>query len=220
MRRAPLLDMTSPLRDRLAGPPLALPPAFDRAAEAWATTEPRVRLIVWAAVAVAVLLVAGSGAARSPWGPSVAAVVAVRDVPVGATLGPADLTTVAWPRALLPDGAIDDPSLIVGQVVTHGVVAGLPLTASTASDDGPARGLAAGRAAFPLAADGISGLEAGQRVDVVGTDPERGGVVLTASARVLAVTGDTVWLDIDRGDAAGLGAAATWGQVHVVVLPG
>lgn len=202
------------------GPPPSLPATLDRVADAWYRLTPRLRLAVGLAAATLVLLTAGAGAVRSPWGPPVTVVVTAVDRPPGSLLTAADVATARRPRRLVPSDAVAADEA-VGARLAGAVVAGTVLTARHLADDaGPGAGLAPGRAAFPVPAGPLVDVRPGQRVDVVAGDAGGRGRTLAAGARVLTVTAEVVWLDVARDDAPDLAAAAAWDGLRLVLLPG
>lgn len=208
-----------PALARWHGPAPSLPEVGERALERWFGLPPRLRALIAGAAGLLVLLGAGAGAARSPWGPPVAAVVTLVDVPAGATLDPSQLTTEDRPADLVPDDAVSLAE-VAGRRVASAVVAGTVLTSRhLAGDGGLAAGLAPGRAAYPAPTDALAEVEPGQRVDVVAGDVEGRGRTLARGARVLAVADGVVWLDVARDDAPGLAAASTWDGLRIVLLP-
>lgn len=203
------------IRALLGGRPPALPDQLDHLAERWAALPPRARLTVGLVAVVATLLLAGTGAARSPWGPPVDTLVATRDLPAGHRLGPGDLEQASWPAELAPP-AIGDPD---GRTLTVGLTDGMPVTPGHLGDGGLTAQLRDGEAAFPLTlGEGVT-LEPGQLVDVVAGDAGGGGRRLADAARVLSVDGQSAWLAVDRDDAPGLAGASTWGSIVAVPLP-
>ena len=210
----------SRLRGALEGPPPPLPATLDRAAEAWARATPRLRAVVISVVVVVLVLTAGHGAVRSPWGPPVEVVVATTDLPVGRVVEPGDITTTRWPEQTVPPGALTEPGSAVGRPVAATAPTGSPLTELHVADDGPAAGLPAGEVAVPLPPPSGVVLRPGQRVDLLAGDGARGGVRLAAGARVLGVDGDTVWVAVRRDESPAIVGAATWGDLSVALLPG
>lgn len=202
------------VRALVEGRPPALPGQLDRSAERWASLPPRARLAAGVAGTLVVLLVAGSGAARSPWGPPVDVLVATRDLPAGHRIGPQDLTPARWPRDLAPAS----PGEVQGRTLTAGLPAGMPVTAGHLGDGGLGAHLQPGEAAFPLPLDEGAELRPGQVVDLVAGDAGGGGSRLSAAARVLTVDGATAWIAVDRDDAPGLAGAAAWGRIVAVPL--
>ncbi|TIC88236.1 pilus assembly protein CpaB [Nocardioides sp. GY 10113] len=136
-----------------------------------------------AALAVAALL----GALRPPTPATERVPVAARDLPAGTTLAPGDLTTALLPPDAVPRGTLPDPT---GAVLAAPLRQGEPVT--DARVVGP--GLGAGesdRVVVPLRlSDGDQAvlLSAGDRIDVLATDPADGGTELVAAdVTVLAV---------------------------------
>lgn len=203
------------LRDLLdAGPP-ALPAPLDAAAERWAALPPRPRFVIGVAAALLVLLIAGSGAARSPWGPPIEVLVAARDLPAGHVIAPGDLRPAEWPSALAP-GLPTSPE---GATLQVGVPAGMPVGDTHLGDGGLASRLEEGQAAFPLPVEVAADLRAGQRVDLVAGDPGGAGLRLAAGATVLTVGADVVWVAVQRDETPALAGAAAWGRIVAVPLP-
>lgn len=211
--------MARDLRSLLAGPPPALPPLLDRLAERWAGAGPRVRLLLGALLAAAVLAVAGRGAATSPWGPEAPVLVAARDLPAGRALAPGDLEEATWPQRLVPRGAPTSAAAVGGRTLAVGLPAGTPLAPSHLAVDGVAADLPADRVAYPLPLTDGTVLAAGQHVDLVAGDGSGGGLRLAAGARVLAVDATTAWVAVRRSEAPAVAGAVAWGQVVAVVLP-
>lgn len=202
---------------RLDGPPPVLPAPVDGALERWSGLPPRVRA---AAALAALVLVAGSGAARvarSPYGPPVAVLVATRDLAVGAI--PADgIAAVRRPADLVPADAVTEVPADAG--LAMGVVGGTVLTLRHLRPGGPFAGLGDGAAAVAVPAATVPGAGPGRRLDLVVTRADGGGAVVAADARVLALDGDLVWLAVPRGSAPDVTAAAMRGLLSVAVLPG
>lgn len=203
------------IRALLDGRPPTLPRHVDRAAERWASLPPRARLALGLVAALAVLLLAGAGAARSPWGPPVETLVATRDLPAGHRLGPGDLERATWPAELAPA----PPGETDGRTLSTGLPAGMPLTGGHVGTGGIAARLHEGEAAFPLPLEEGVALAPGQLVDLVAGDAGGGGTRLAAAARVLEVDGNSAWIAVRREDAPGLAGAAAWGRVVAVPLP-
>jgi len=186
---------------------------------------PLAGLLAGAAVLTALPLVAPPGAATTP------VLTAAHDLLPGAPLGDADLTVVALPTDVVPQGALLDRSEAVGRFVTGPVRRGEPLTdvrllgAGLVKD----RGLVAApvRLADPAT---LALLHAGDRVDVLAalTDDAHEGqpaVTVAAGLRVLAVpthddTGDGALLVLAATPevAARLASAAVGARLSVTVL--
>lgn len=222
--RSPVRDMDllsalrDRLRDRLHGPPPALPALPDRLAERWWGLPPRARLLLTGAVAVAGLAILGATAARSPWGPATTVRLAVRDLPAGHVLTSADLEPRSWPAAVAPaDGAL------VGRRLGTGVPAGTVVTPGHLGAPGIAAHLPPGRVAVPvdggLLADVTPDLAPGQRLDLLGLRTATDGGVLARDAVVLAVDEVRLWVAVRRAEAGPLAAALAHGTVTVALLP-
>lgn len=205
------------LRDLLWGPPPSLPTALDAAAERWADIPPRLRWLVLGAVVVGALTLVGRGAVVSPWGAPTAVTVAARDLPVGHQVSDADLTTATWPATLVTDVA--DRQAVVGAVTTTAIPAGVPVRLAWVADAGLAGVLSAGRAAVIVVDPAAPLVRVGWPVDVVGRSFDGTTSVLAGAARVIAVDGDAVWLDVARDQAAAVSGAAARGDVSLVLLP-
>lgn len=180
---------------------------------------PRVRLAVILASVLVVVMIAGRGATRSPWGAPTSVVVASTDLRAGHRVGPDDVRLAQWPTGLVPEHAIVDPAEAVGRDIAAPVAAGLPLTVTSLADAGPAAGVPAGRVALPVEIPGSERLRVGQRVDVLAGDGAGSGVRLASVARVLAVDGEVVWLEVGRDEAPAVAGAARWGELTLAVLP-
>ena len=203
---------------RLLGPPVLLPGVVDRIAEGWWNLAPRTRS---AAGGVAVLVVLGTVLLRivlSPYGAPVTVLVATRDIAVGSVPGPADVSTARWPRTLLPPAPPAGRSDLVGARLTMGVAAGTVLTLAHLRDDGPLAGLGPGAAAVPVPGGLLRGASAGARMDLVGVAGDGSGRAIAREVRVLAIDGDTVWLEVGRERAADVAAAALRGTLSGAVL--
>ncbi|GAY12692.1 SAF domain-containing protein [Pseudonocardia sp. N23] len=160
-------------------------------------------------VAAAVLAFRPAAGAGEP------VLVAVRDLPAGVVLGPADLAVRPWPDALVPTGVLRATADATGRVLAGPVRAGEPVTDLRLA--GPA--LAAAASGLPdavavpvrLTDPGVAGLlVAGNVVDVV--TPGAGAdeaVVLAEGAVVTAV------LPADSGGVA----TGSRGRIVLVALP-
>lgn len=200
----------------LRGRPFALPAPLDDAVERWWALPPRARLAIGLSVTLAMLLVAGRGAARSPWGEPVPVLVAARDLPAGAELTPSEVVLVERPEATLPVGALAEvPTGRLSTMIPQGAV----LTSAHVTDHGLAAGLAPGRSAVALPAADLPTLSPGQRIDVVTSTTDGSGARLATDAVVLATGGDHIWLDVARDEAVAIGAGLGWARVTVVLLP-
>lgn len=205
------------LRDLLSGPPPTLPAALDVAAERWAATPPRLRWLLVGVVTVGALALVGRGAVASPWGAPTAVVVTARDLPAGHELTATDLTTATWPATL--SAGVADRAVAVGAVTTAPIPAGTPVRLAWLADGGIAGLLDPGRAAVVVVDPAAPLVRVGWPVDVVGRRFDGTASVLADAARVLAVDGGTVWLDVARDQAAAVSGASARGEVSLVLLP-
>ncbi len=144
-------------------------------------------------------------------------VVTTRDLPIGATLGPGDLTVERRLPGQVPAGAVHRPSDAVGRVTSGPVLGGELVT--TARFRGPAQ-----LAALPVGLLAVSvpvvdsGLMRDLRpADVVTLFAPGSGETVAEQATVLSVTGDGA--STDGRDGAGLlGGSSTNAPRLVVAL--
>ncbi len=166
-----------------------------------------------------------------PAPPSVLVVAAARDLAPGRPLTADDLTTVALPEDLAPEGALTAIADAVGHAAASAVRRGEALTDVRLLGAGlvQARGLVAApvRLADPAT---VALLHAGDRVDVLAaaTDrPSTTAVTVAAGVRVLAVPsgddpsgeGGLIVISATPATAARLAAAAVGARLSVTVLP-
>lgn len=164
--------------------------------------------LVAAAVALALPTLAPAPAA------TVLAVAAAHDLGAGSSLTNADVTLVALPRSVAPQGILTSTADVVGRAVAGRVRRGEPLTdvrlLGAALVDDASLVAAAVRLADPAVA---SLLQAGDHVDVLATPAQSPGqaraVTVAQDLRVLAVPGG------DDADGALVVLAAT---PHVAAL--
>ncbi|HEX9888172.1 MAG TPA: SAF domain-containing protein [Nitriliruptorales bacterium] len=206
------------LRDLAWGPPPALPDVLDRAAERWATTPPRLRWAATGALLVVALAAIGRGAVVSPWGPRVEVLVVAADVPPGRALTAADVRVATWPRDLAVEVATR-PAQVLGAVSTRRLMAGEPVRLDVIHDGGLAAFLGTDRAAVPVRDEAAPPVTVGWLVDVVGQGYDGEAHVLARDARVLAIDGEVVWLEVARADAPAVVAASARGDASLVLLP-
>jgi Flp pilus assembly protein CpaB len=153
-------------------------------------------------------------------------VTAARLLAAGSTITAGDLGRTALPAQAIPDGAVTDPTALIGRKVAGPVPAKQVLTTSSLL-----RNRSAGRtvvAPLPLADDRISGLlEAGDVVDVLAAETESGETRVVASAvRVVtgaigenettAETGGLVLVEVSPDTAAQLAGAASTSVLSIV----
>jgi hypothetical protein len=207
----------SRLSQLLGGAPPVLPPVLDRCSERWWRTAPRVRALVLVASLLLLLLAGTVRLASSPWGPPVPVLVATRDLPIGASLGPDDVRPAAWPAGLVPTGALS--AEVGGSFATALVPAGSVLTDRNVGDGGLGAALPSGTAAVALPAELVPDVGSGTRLDLVGADLDGRAVPLAVAATVLADDGEHLWVAVARQEAAAVAAAALGGALTAVVLP-
>ena len=175
-----------------------------------------------AAVATALPTLAPTPAA------TVDVVTALHDLSPGSPLTPADLTSVALPRSLAPEGVLTVIADAVGRAVAGPVRKGESLTDVRLLGAGLLAS-GAGLVAAPVRlADAASAtlLHAGDRVDVLATPTEGIGsaVVIASGLQVLAVPassdaeGALVVLAATPAEAARLATAAVRSRLSVTVL--
>ena len=140
-----------------------------------------------AALLTGVAVAAGVQAATAPPPASVGVLTAARDLPAGAVISSEDLVTVDFAPGSVPSGATREA---VGRTLAAPVRRGEPVTdvrlmgpALTAGDPGltavPVRLPDAGMVAL---------LEVGDRIDLIGTDPQGAGAsVVATGVPVLAI---------------------------------
>ncbi|MDQ6522902.1 SAF domain-containing protein [Nocardioides sp. LHD-245] len=139
-------------------------------------------LLLGAAAAVAVRSLA------PPEPPTAAVLVAARDLPAGQALRPGDLSTARVPPAAVPHGAAADP---VGRRLAAPLRAGEPVTDVRLVGPGLGAAQSPGTTTLPVRlsdAGQVALLTAGDRISLLGTDPQAGSTrVLARDATVLAV---------------------------------
>lgn len=192
---------------------------MDRIAEGWWRLPPRARTAIAAVGVILVVAAVLLRVLRSPYGPPVPVLVAVRELPVGARVDATDVTVERWPRDLVPPGPLTTPTQLADTRLTARVTVGTVLTDAHVQDDGPLATLGAGRAAVAVPAGLLHGVGVDARLDLVGVAGDGSGRVLAQDGRVLAVEGETVWLEVGRERAADVAAAALRGTLSGVVLP-
>lgn len=155
---------------------------------------------------IAAGLAAGAAAAAlhalaPPPDPSVAVLVAARDLPAGTTLAPDDLVARAFPEALVPAGAARAGA---GRVLAAPLASGEVLTEARVVGPGLARAQP-GETVLPvrLPDPGMAALlRPGDEVDLVATDPGTGETrVVARDVRVLSGTADVPEAPTGQGGA-------------------
>lgn len=202
-------------RRHLDGPPFALPRPLDTVAERWWRARPRTRALLGLAGAAIVVVAGVAHAGASPHGPPTDVWIASRDLAVGQLLGRDDVRRTAWPRDLVPDGALREPAGTVRAPLPRGAV----ITDRHLGDAGLTARLPAGAAAVAIPHDTLPSLPPGTHADLVGHDLDGRAVTLASRAVVLAVDDDAVWVAVDHDVAARVAGAAATGAMAVVVVP-
>ncbi len=203
---------------RLLGPPVRLPGIVDRIAEGWWRLTPRVRSLLGALAVLGALGAVLLRIALSPYGPPTTVLVTTVELAAGATPSPSDVSPARWPAALLPPARPATRADLDGSRLTMDVTAGTVLTLAHLRDDGPLATLTRGSAAIPVPLTMLRGVTSGSRLDLVGVAGDGSGRTIAREARVLAVDGDTVWLEVTRDRAADVAAAALRGTLSGAVL--
>ena len=133
-----------------------------------------------AALFAGVAVAAGVQAATAPPPPAVEVLTAARDLPAGAVIGSDDLVTVDFAPSSVPAGVTED---VVGQTLAAPLRKGEPVTdvrlvgpALTVGDPG----LTAVPVRLPDAGM-VELLEVGDRIDLIGTDPQGSGASVVAT---------------------------------------
>lgn len=149
-----------------------------------------------------------------------------RPVAAGAKLTAEDLTQVSLPAAVVPEAAITDPALAVGQILAAGAAAGEVVTTTRLVGPDLVTELVADEPAgepftmvpLPLAEPDIMPLlHHGARVDVIGQGP----AVIAAGGRIVTVGEEgTVLVLLRASQAAEVAAASLADPLTVVLSPG
>lgn len=141
-------------------------------------------------------LAAGATAAalqalEPPAPPSVVVVTAARDVPAGSRLGVADLATVRYLPAAVPDGAVTDRRQALGRTLVSGTRRGEAITDVRLAGAGRVEDAATGLVQVPVRIadpEAVGLLRPGDVVDVLGAGAADAGdgSPFPSSARLLA----------------------------------
>ncbi len=150
--------------------------------------------------------------------------VSARPVAAGTAVQADDVQVVDWPRALLPQAALDQRA--VGRVAAVDIAAGTPLSANLFSDSaisGPSALLRDNERGVTFPREGNPPLAEGDWVDLYssGGSPERGTAPLSAQSvgeglRVIGVDDETVTVAAPS-EITGMLAAALGGRVTAVL---
>jgi hypothetical protein len=148
--------------------------------------------------------------------PGVATLVAVRELPMGSTVGADDVRVVVRPVAQRPAGALDRAEAAIGQVVSGPVLVGEVVTTARFRGANQLAGLSPGLVAVSLPLDDTTMLATLHPAMSVSLLAAGSGDPLAAEARVLAADGPGSG---STGGSAGAGllASATRGEGHLVV---
>lgn len=170
----------------------------------------RRRLLAAGLAAAAALASLRAVAAPAP--ETVEVLVAARDLAAGEPLSASDLAPAAWPSGSAPRGAVDDA---VGRVLAAPLRAGEPVTDVRLVGPGLGRATS-GLTAVPVRipdAGAADLLRAGDRVDLLATDPADGRTRPVAEHVLVLAVPD------DRSTSAGLAQRAPAGRLVVVAVP-
>lgn len=149
----------------------------------------------WVAAVLAALAVyAGLRAATTPPAAPVPTWVAAHDLSSGAVLGAGDLRRAGFAPGTVPRGAIADPSAVLGRTLAAPLPAGMPVLRDAVVSD-RWLGRRGGVSAVPVRVSDPAVaplLAVGDRVDLVGVDPDHPDAADTAvpivtDATVLAI---------------------------------
>ncbi len=140
-----------------------------------------------AALLTATAVAAGLHAVAGPEPPTVPVLVAARDLPAGAEIGEGDVRTVRFAPGSRPEGVAEEP---VGQVLAAPLRSGEPVTDVRLVGPDLTTGHP-GLVAVPVRLPDpgmVALLDVGDRIDLLATDPQRGGAeVVAADVPVLAI---------------------------------
>ena len=146
-----------------------------------------------------------------------------RSVDAGAVLTEADVTTIRLPPEIVPEGALSDPALAIGQILAAGAAQGEVVTSTRLVGpdlvaqlvDGEPDGDPFTMVPLPLAEpDILPMLSHGARVDVVAEGP----AVIATGGRIVTVSDNGTVLVLLRQQEAATVAAASLAQPLTVVL--
>jgi len=156
--------------------------------------------------------------ALSPYGSPTPVVIAASDLVAGVALTDADVEAARWPSALVPEDALVTGREVADTRLTMSVTAGTVLTDRHLRRGGPLADLRPGMAAVPVPSGLLRGASTRARLDLVATAGDGSGRALARDVVVLAVDGDTVWLEVERERAPDVAAAAARGTLSGAVL--
>jgi pilus assembly protein CpaB len=161
----------------------------------------------WFAALLACVAVLATLEALSPEAAAtVPVVVAAHEIAGGSTIAASDVEVLAFPGVVVPEGAIGDPSALVGSEVVVTVPARRPLTRADLLD---AAALASpGKMAVPVRfsdAGTVAILRVGSHIDVLGQSGQDAAVATIAqNLRVVAIPGSDAGGVLGSSSAGGL----------------
>lgn len=180
-------------------------------------------------VATVAAVLTGLTALAPPRPPTVSVVTAARPLSAGSTIQAADLELTELPPRAVPDGAVTDPTALVGEKLAGQVPERQVLTPDALlRQRSGSTGVVV--APLPLADDRVSGLlQAGDVVDVLAADTQSGktkvvatavhvltGTIAESEAGSGSGTGGLVLVEVGAGTATALAAAASTSVLSIV----
>lgn len=215
----------SPARQFLHGPPPRWPRPIDRALEGWARLPPRVRLLTWGLLVVAVALQYSAhrdGLAERWGGEGVTLWQAHQTIPAGEDPRSGLRQVVLPPVAVPPEATVTLPA---DPVLAMPLLAGQVLTDTHLSPTGISATLAPDQRVLSVGVGADLQLRAGAVVDVWAIDGSRGPPTLLAQGRpVLAVQQQggraTALLAVHRDQVATATEAMVVGSLLLTLAPG
>ena len=183
-----------------------------------------------AAVCVAAGVLAALQSVQAPV-PSTSVVTAAQEVASGQVIESDDVAMRDFPSDLVPDGSLSDPQDVIGHAASGAIGVGEAITMHRMADQRDTAGLPDGTvlAAVRLedAAQG-SGLQPGDLVNVVATDPQkRSGEIVVRAAPVVTITDAddsgfsqrVLHVGVDEEVAISLAALSGIASLSVVIVP-
>lgn len=158
--------------------------------------DPLVRAFRWhrrafAAILAAIAVLATLSALSPSSSGTVPVAIATRPLAGGTKLAAADVGVASYPREVVPDGAIADPSALLGRELVAPVSARRPLTSADLLDGGTL--VEQGKVAVPVRfsdTDTVAILTVGRRIDILGQRSSQGALTtVTSNVRVVALPG-------------------------------
>lgn len=178
------------------GDPIGSPVPIVQGVNPVRLVDPLVRAFRWhrrwfAALLASIAVLATLEALSPEAGGTVPVVVAAHEIAGGSTISASDLEVLAYPGPFAPDGAVDDPSTLVGSEVVVSVPARRPLTRADLLD-APAL-VGAGKVAVPVRfsdAGTVAILRVGSHIDVLGqSGQDAAAATIAQNVRVVAIPG-------------------------------